>query len=80
MNESDKLICSTNEELLVGVVMKLTGGSANPAVVRGQIERIKAENPYKHRDDPFISPGEYCTKDLAKIIFDDQPKTSGVKE
>jgi len=29
---------------IVGLVMKLTGGSANPAVVQGQIERLRSEH------------------------------------
>ncbi len=42
---TDDLIGTIDERILVGLVMKLTGGSANPAVVRGQIanarERLK---------------------------------------
>jgi ribosomal protein S27AE len=38
-----ELIAELDEEMLVALVMKLTGGSANPAVVRAQIRRIRQE-------------------------------------
>lgn len=36
-------MCS--DELLVALVMQLTGGSANPAVVRAQLKRIRETKP-----------------------------------
>ncbi len=36
-----KLILTESEDALVGIVMSLTGGSANPAVVRAQIRKRK---------------------------------------
>ena len=38
---SDTSIVSFDERALIGLVMKLTGGSANPAVVKGQIENAR---------------------------------------
>ena len=37
----DSLVCSMDAEKLVALVMLLTGGSANPHVVRGQIENAR---------------------------------------
>lgn len=37
----DEFITAVNEDVLVGLVMKLTGGSAIPAVVRAQIENAR---------------------------------------
>lgn len=38
------LVSQSDDDFLVGLVMELTGGSANPTVVRAQIQRIRAEH------------------------------------
>lgn len=38
---TDERIAEENEHSLIGLVMKLTGGSANPEVVRGQIQNAR---------------------------------------
>lgn len=43
MSKTKDLIRSVDEEDLVAIVMMLTGGWANPSVVRHQIARIRAE-------------------------------------
>jgi Asp-tRNA(Asn)/Glu-tRNA(Gln) amidotransferase B subunit len=44
------LVRMHDEELLTGLVMRLTGGAANPLVVRGIIRQIKAGKP----DEPQL--------------------------
>lgn len=48
---TDEIVVALDEDTLVGIVMRLTGGTANPRVVRGQIHRIRAEaghHSHKH--------------------------------
>lgn len=43
MTSVDALICAIDENTLLAVVMRLTAGTPNPAVVRAQIKRIRDE-------------------------------------
>ncbi len=38
---SDAFIATVDEDQLAGLVMKLTGGSASPALIRGQIQNAR---------------------------------------
>lgn len=52
MMSPTEMILTQDENSLVGVVMRLTGGSANPNVVRGQIERIRKEKACETTSSP----------------------------
>lgn len=45
MSEASIMVLTKDADALVGVVMMLTGGSANPFVVRAQIERARKNIP-----------------------------------
>jgi len=44
VSAADQFIASANPEALVGLVMKLTGGSVSPSLVRNQIDAAKKRN------------------------------------
>lgn len=45
-----EIIRDEDIDTLIGVVMSLTGGGANPSVVKAQAERIKQEISGKRED------------------------------
>ena len=52
MMSPTEMILTQDENSLIGLVMRLTGGSANPNVVKGQIERIRKEKACETTSSP----------------------------
>lgn len=48
MSRTNAIICSLDEDVLIGIVMKLTGGAASPSVVKAQIARVRKEHDVEH--------------------------------
>lgn len=52
MMSPTEMILTQDENSLIGLVMRLTGGRANPNVIKGQIERIRKEKACETTSSP----------------------------
>lgn len=52
MMSPTEMILTQDENSLIGLVMRLTGGSTNPDIIKGQIERIRKEKACETTSSP----------------------------